>query len=140
MAFWLRAFLDEGTPTFFDKSRSAKAAGYECCSENSFAVMGCANFRKMRGAIEAWLDENGLSETALKSKMVKLIDARETKFFQHEGKVTDEREVEALETQRRTLDMALKLKGMYAPEKHTVKEQVTFTLNLFDGEKEQDAD
>jgi len=46
--------------------------------------------------------------------------AKETKFFSHEGKITDQCDVEALETQRKTLDMAMKYKAMYSPVKHEI--------------------
>ena len=67
-----------------------------------------------------------MSENFLKLKLRSLIDAKETKFFHspvkdENGKVTDifvkEVEVEAIETQRKTLDMALKVKDMMAPKK-----------------------
>ncbi len=118
MALWLRAYLDEGARTFLNKGLSAKAAGYKCKDDACFQSIGCENFRKLRDIIEKWLDENALSEAALKAKMLSLVNAKEIKFFSEKGVVTDQREVEAIETQRKTLDMALKVKGMYAPERH----------------------
>lgn len=122
---WLRAFLDENNPsTFLNKTASVKAAKYRCNGEPSCQSIGSSNFRKVKDEIKAWLDENGLSENSLKIKMLSLLEAKETKYFIHEGMVTDEREVPAIETQRKTLDMALKVKGMNAPEKyeHTGKD------------------
>lgn len=116
---WLKHYLDEAcSTTFLNKTESAKRAGYKASSEESFRQIGCQNFTKLNDKISKWLDENGLSENALKIKLVSLLDAKETRFFSWEGQVTDQREVEAIETQRRTLDMAMKAKGMYAPEKH----------------------
>lgn len=63
------------------------------------------------------MDEVGLSDNHLKAKLLSLLDAKESKFFAHQGDVVTTREVEALEIQRKTLDMALKVKGLYAPEK-----------------------
>ncbi len=57
------------------------------------------------------LDEDILIEKHLKPKLTK----KKTVFFQHEGKVTDQREVDALETQNWALDAALKIHGTYAP-------------------------
>jgi hypothetical protein len=58
-----------------------------------------------------------LSDNTLKIKLLKLLEAKETKFFQYQGEVTDQREVEASEIQLKTLDMILKIKGMYASKK-----------------------
>jgi len=138
LAVWLRAFLNDGSTTFLDKTKSAKAAGYRCKNEESFASIGHQNFRKLRDTIEKWLDDQGLSEAALKTKMISLLNAKEVKFFQHEGIVSDQREVEAIETQRKTLDMALKIKGMYAPEKHEHTGKISFEMDFGAGLKAQD--
>ena len=115
---WLRAYLDESCPsTFLNKTESARRAGYKCKTEDCLRHLGCRNFTKVSDKISQWFDEAGLSENTLKIKLLSLLNAKKTKYFQHEGIVTDQREVEAIETQRRTLNMALKVRGMYAPEK-----------------------
>lgn len=122
---WFKAYIDETNPsTFLNKTGSAKAAKYKCSTDESFRAVGYQNFTKLHDKIEKWLDDVGLSENQLKSKLVILLDAKQTKFFQKDGKVTDTREVEALEIQRKSLDMGFKVKGMYAPEKreHTGKD------------------
>jgi len=116
---WLKAYLDEtNSVTYLNKTASVKAAGYKCNGEPSCNQIGSQNFRKLKEPINVWLDENGLSENALKTKLLSLLDVKEIKFFAHEGIVTDERVVPAIETQRRALDMALKVKGMNAPTLH----------------------
>lgn len=113
---WLKHYLNENNPdTFLNATASVKAAGYKCNGEPSFNSLGYENIRYHEKAIGAWLDDNGLSENALKTKLLSLLSAKETKFFQNAGMVIEERIVEAIETQRKTLDMALKVKGMYAP-------------------------
>lgn len=115
---WFRAYFDETNPdTFLNQTGAAKAAGYKAKTENAFACIGHQNYRKLQDRIEKWMDEIGLSENQLKIKLLSLLDAKETRFFQKDGVVTETRTVEALEIQRRTLDMALKMKGLYAPEK-----------------------
>jgi len=57
------------------------------------------------------LDEEGVSDKFLAQKIRDLMDAKQTVFFQKDGQVTDEREVEALETQRKTAELVAKLKG-----------------------------
>lgn len=115
---WLKHYLDEtNADTFLNKSGSAKAAGYKAKTDESFRAIGCQNFTKLNDEIEKWIDENMLSDTKLKQKIGELMGAKETKFFAHQGEVKEEKDVEALEIQRKTLDMALKVKGMYAPDK-----------------------
>jgi hypothetical protein len=60
------------------------------------------------------MDSLGLSEKALIEKhLVPLLSAKSTKFFQHEGKVVQKREVADNEARLRALDMAFKLRGSY---------------------------
>jgi hypothetical protein len=62
------------------------------------------------------MDDVGLTERALIDKhLVPLLNARETRFFQHNGKVTDLRTVAALGIRKDALDMAFRLRGSYAP-------------------------
>lgn len=115
---WLSYFLDPTNKrTFLHQTESARAAGYNYTSENSLSGIGSMSFKRCKAEIEEWLDEAGLSEAALKLKLLSLLDAKETKFFAHAGIVEDSREVEAIETQRKALDMAFRVKGSYAPEK-----------------------
>lgn len=99
---------------------SAKAANYRCSSEASFANVGLQNFRKLEVRIREWMDDVGFSDNRLKAKLISLLDAKETKFFQFRGSVTEEREVEALSIQLKALNIAMKAKGMFAPEKKEV--------------------
>jgi len=125
---WLRHYLDESNPaTFLNKVGSVKAAGYKCNGEPSCRSLGSENFTYHADIIGKWLDENGLSEEALKIKLLSLMDATEEKFFSapvkdENGIVThmhiESRIVPAIESQRKSLDMALKVKGMNAPTLH----------------------
>ena len=120
-AAWLRAYLDSSNPnTFQNGTGSARAAGYKASSDTAFRVIGAENFAKLSKRISVWIDEVGLSPEKLKLKLLSLVEAKETKFFAHRGKVVDQIEVESIETQRRALDMALKVKGLYAPVEATV--------------------
>ncbi len=110
---WLAKFLDEScSTTFLNKKESARVV-YDTKNDDSLRNIGCQNFTLLSDKISEWLDEQGLSENALKTKLLNLMNAKETKFFQKDGIVTDKRDVEAIETQRRTLDMAMKVKGLY---------------------------
>ena len=129
MALWLQYYLDDTNPeTFLNQTISAKYAKYNANSYDSFATIGKENFKKLQPHIKHWLDEYGLSENRLKLKLVDLTQAKETKFFQKDGKVTDQREVEALEIQRKTLDMALKVQGLYTDSRETSVNNQHLTL------------
>ncbi len=148
---WLKAYLDSSNSlTFLNKTESARAAGYKTSNEDHPRQIGCQNSTILTDKISKWLDETGLSENALKMKLVSLMEAKETKFQTMKGELDPDKraagvsvlsvasqekynnagvpytetdtligiEVENRELQRRTLDMALKVKGSYAPEKH----------------------
>ena len=57
------------------------------------------------------MEEKGLTDNFLAAKVHSLVNAKQTLYFQKDGIVTDQREVEALETQRKTVELAAKLKG-----------------------------
>lgn len=126
---WLKHYLAEGTHSFLNKTEAARRAGYSYANEDCLRVTGCRLFASQTDIIEKWFDEVGLSENALKSKLLSLLEAKETKFFTTpikimvtiDGKETavddiliKQVEVESLEVQRKTLDMAIKIRGMYA--------------------------
>lgn len=148
---WLYHYLNEEcSTTFLNKTESARRAKYITTSEESIRQIGCKNFTIFNDKISTWFDEHGLSENALKAKLISLIDANETKFIKVKGFI-DKKDlpegstsfgtsglilkdkdglsfgdgetllgikVKAIETQRKSLDMAFKIKGMNAPEKH----------------------
>lgn len=147
--FWLKAYLDESNPgTFMNKTASAKAAKYRCKSEDSFAQVGCQNFRYFKDIIAKWCDDVGLTKARLQQKIIWLMEAKETKFHTLKGEVGEidpsfrklavtsqtkynprgdeytetevlvSVDVDALNVQRQTTDMALKMQGLYAPEQH----------------------
>jgi hypothetical protein len=83
---WLKYFLDQDNlTTFFNKTESARAAGYKTDNYASLAQIGCRNYRRCLPKIKKWLDEVGISETQLKSQLYKLLYAKETKFQSIKG-------------------------------------------------------
>lgn len=159
LSLWMRAYLDrDNQTTFLNQTASAKHAKYKCRSENSFCSMGSQNYRKLRGRIDKWLTEEGLSEASLKKKLIDLLSASETKFITIKGKITDQDDLPAyctvlvnstqtklagkdaveydeehtviaidmtaLEVQRRSLDMAFKVKGMYVNEDSGIEDSL----------------
>ena len=133
---WLKNYLDETNPeTFFNGTRSAEIA-YNTNKNGSLKRIGHENATKLNGHISKWLDEYALSDNKLKGKLFSLINAREVKLFTNRDKEGNfeiiEHPVPAIETQRKTLDMALKVKGLY---KNTDSGglQPVFNVNLFPG-------
>ena len=118
LMLWFKHFTNEQNRiTFLNKTASAKAAKYNAKTDTAFRSIGYQNFTKLHKKIAKWLNDIGLSDESLKVKLLDLINAKETKFFQKDGVVIETREVESLEVQRKSLDMALKVKGLYAAEK-----------------------
>jgi hypothetical protein len=109
---WLFHFLDSDGPGFWHRARSAELAGYSNKTDNFLRTVGLRNYRFWAVEIDKWLDEIGLSDTALKGKLVRLLRAKETKFFSKDGFVTEEKEVDALAIQAKALEMALDMKGL----------------------------
>lgn len=151
---WMKHYTNESNPsTFLNKTESARAAQYQAKDDMALCSIGCQNFNLLSKELNQWFDEVGLSETALKKKLLSLTEAKETKFQTMKGAVNpdslppnvnilattgviehDEEGgmdygtgdtllaigTDAIEIQRKTLDMALKVKGLYAPEKKEV--------------------
>jgi hypothetical protein len=88
---WLKAYLDQGMPTFLNASASAKAAGYRAKTDDSFRAIGYQNRKKFEPTIAKWLDEHGYSETNLKIKLLRLMEAKETVFQKLRGAVPESR-------------------------------------------------
>lgn len=130
---WFKFYIDECNPTtYLNKTEAAVAAGYNCRGSDParcFCSIGCQNYKKLSEEVGKWLDDVGLSKESLKLKLLSLMEAKESKFFSapikdEDGIVTgmhiESKEVDAIETQRKTLDMSLKMKGMYKPILHEV--------------------
>jgi len=132
---WLKSYLDEGMPTFLNASASARAAGYRAKTDDSFRAIGYQNRKKVAPKIAKWLDDHGFSDTRLKVKVLQLMEAKETRFFAHEGMVTDQRDVEALAIQVKATEMALKVKGLFAPERHEHSGELGARLQLSDSDR-----
>ena len=74
--------------------------------------MGSKMFKKLREHINDWLEEQHLTETALKVRLAELLDAKEKKRFFHEGKIIESEEYPAWYARAKGLELAMKAKGM----------------------------
>jgi len=110
---WLRAFLDEtNSETFLNRTASAKAAKYNATSESSFSTIGHENMRKLEIFVRKWLDESGVSEVELKMRLLKGLDAVETRHFVYQGEVRETRQVIPWAIRLGYLKLAMQSKGM----------------------------
>ncbi len=109
---WLTAYLET-----MNASEAARRAGYRCRTEHGFEVIGSENLKKLEPWVEMRLDELGLSDAALKRKLIDGLDATKILTATFKGEITDRLEVIDWATRAKFLDLALRVKGMYQPEK-----------------------
>jgi len=81
-------------------------------------VSGILKEPEVQGAFAMIMDAEGLSDKFLVRKVKSLLNARQVEYFSHMGEVTDKRIIQALETQRKTLELAMKLKGHLREQVH----------------------
>ena len=114
---FLKAYTDEKNPkTFLNGTGAVRAAGYNCSTLDSTTSMARELKLRLKDFLDMWMDDNGLSTDHLMWRLKKGLDVKEIKFFSDKGIVTDSREVDAIEVQRRYLEMAMKLKGLLSQE------------------------
>lgn len=92
---------------------AARKAGY---SPNSPGQSGSQALENIRLKMPEVLERAGLTdESLIENYLHPALEAHETKFFQKDGLVTDERNVAAWSPRLTALDLAFRLKGSYAP-------------------------
>jgi hypothetical protein len=94
---------------------AGEAAGYKKSNAAKIASNLIRNIPPNSPIIRA-LVESGVDLKRITDKVSALMDAKTTKFFQKDGIVTDQREVDALETQRKTTELAARLHGVLSTE------------------------
>lgn len=113
---WLKYYLDPDCG--FNATTAARLAGYAPTRDPDkpaywqLRVQGSKNLKRCKLLIEKWLDQEGLSEAVIKRKIIAGMNANETKFFVHEGRITEEVNVEALAIQQKYVELACKVKGL----------------------------
>ena len=121
---WFKWYTNENCPETFLNASAAARKVYNSRGKTeeqrnlSYGSIGSENLQILAKQLAAWFEEEGLCKNYVRKKVRKLAEAKETKFFAHQGEIISQVEVEALETQRKTVDMIAKIHGMYAPEKH----------------------
>lgn len=93
---------------------AALAAGYGKGVRRSAARTGSQALRRIRREMPEIMNAVGLDqETVMRDVLKPLMYAKEKKYFEHRGKVTDEREVINYEARAKGLDIWAKLNGSY---------------------------
>lgn len=125
----IRNYLDPNSPTFMNKGASARVAGYTYRNPAE-ALAPTRMAKNVRRAIEAAMEDAGITERLLAERHLALIKKNEVRFnpktFKYE--VTDQPDTIAVKA---GLDMAYKLRGDYAPEK-TLNAHIDLTTILND--------
>ncbi len=107
-----------------NQAEAALAAGYSPASCKSVTSVMLTNPNSpLHASMAHLLDTAGLTDKAIADKVYGLSNAKKTLFFADKGVVTDQRDVEALEIQRSTVELAAKLKG------HMVERSLNINLN-----------
>lgn len=118
MAAWLKHYLNmDDIKTYMNATASARAAGYDCISPNSFEVVGATNLRKFKPLISDWLDKNAVSPDIVLGLLGKSMRATRSIVFNTDSGI-DEREIIDHQARVPALRLAAKVLGMEAPTKH----------------------
>ncbi len=104
-------------------AEAARAAGYSESVARKADVRITGN-AAVQEAFKQLLDRAGITDEKLARRLAEGIDAKETKFFAHEGRVISTRTVIDYGTRHRYLELVLKLKG-HLINKHEVTAQLS---------------
>lgn len=89
----------------------AAMQSYNCKNKAVASAIASQNLRKLKITMPELLARMGLTDERDAEDLEKLREAKTTKFFQHEGKVIDQEDVEDNTTQLKALELTAKLKG-----------------------------
>ena len=119
-----QAKLVKALPTSASVSEAGRKAGY---SDAPTAHRALATIREKMPDV---LDRHGLTADFAAQKCLKLMDAKETRFFAKDGLVMETREVEALDVQLRALDAWAKMYGAFREDKIQVDVNHNYHFDL----------
>jgi hypothetical protein len=71
-------------------TEAARLAGYQCKNPDSYEVIACQNFRKLKPFIQKWISEVGLTPEGIKAKIIEGMRAKETQRIKLKGAVKQE--------------------------------------------------
>lgn len=128
---YFKAWMKHG-----NKTQAAKNAGYNCKTENAFAQRGHKVFEQIKPYVDKWLDEEGLGDQELKRLLIDGLQAKQIKFFSHQGEIVDQIDVIAWGPRQKFLDMAMRHRDLYAAERLKIDGDLTIELVNFSDEDE----
>lgn len=128
-----KRFVGEYTnPTgqaFGKPSKAARLAGYSPDSADSSAD-ALLRSERVQGAILAGMERQGITGEFRAQKLREGLESKETKFFQHEGRVIETREVVDFYARHKYLETAMRTAGDF-PKDEPVQ-QAALIVNLGD--------
>ncbi|MBP8746150.1 MAG: hypothetical protein KBH86_13625 [Syntrophorhabdus sp.] len=113
----------------FNATLAYKMAGFSASNSN-IRTNAHKLLKKLSPLVKQWLDDVGLTDANLKIKLLQKLEAKETKFFTHEGKVITRVEVDALSIQLKALELAMKAKGMLSDKSTREIDQIDKLIEL----------
>jgi hypothetical protein len=107
---WLNAYLGEAQ---YNLTEAERLAGRRHTSENALRIAAYRTFQRIKPIIGMIMEDAGLSDTQIYSKIMEKWDAKKTvRVFNKFGKIVDTYEVDDNQTQMKVLEFALKVKGL----------------------------
>ncbi|HOO44721.1 MAG TPA: hypothetical protein PLM29_00725 [Deltaproteobacteria bacterium] len=107
---WLDAYLGEA---LYNLTEAERIAGRRHTSENALRVAAYRTFERMKPIIGMLMEDAGLSDTRIYSKIMEKWDAKKiVRVFNKFGKEVASYEVDDNHTQMKVLEFALKVKGL----------------------------
>lgn len=101
---FIRALVRTGSPT------DAAMQSYNCKDRHVASVIANQNLTKLDITMSRLMEYMGLDEKRDIEDLKALREAKETKFFAHEGKIIDSRDVIAHDIRYKALELSLKIK------------------------------
>jgi len=114
---WLNALPGCG----WNATEAAVKAGYKG-SRASLAQIGYENMIKLENEVAEMLNKVGVSKNRVLKKYASLLDAKETKFFAHEGVITDQVDVEALGIQHKAAQDMARMHKLFKTDEESLNE------------------
>lgn len=107
--------------------REAVKKNYNTKSDRNASIIGSAmmNNPRIQFAILDLMDKSGISDLRLVEKLKDMIFSARKEALTKDGEVVS---LKDNQTQMKALDMVMKIKGAYAPERH---ESVTANINIY---------
>jgi hypothetical protein len=118
---FLNLYLDYDNPKTFFNALACTRIVSSSDNPGTLRKQSYQFTEKTRIHIDYWIENSALSDEALKSKLYSLMNAKQTKFFAYQGKIVDQREVEALDIQIRAASLVSEIKGLKKSPANPVK-------------------